>query len=130
IRALDTYCALRHRHSEESAAAGGDDDGVRRALAMLAELPVGRKAALTERNSKRVLSALGFPVTRETAAENEEDAVAAAARLGFPVVSKGEHPDILHKSDLGLVHLNLRNEDELRSACRSAMQCMADAGAA
>ncbi len=128
IRALNAYCALRDRGAGQASASGKDDTGVLQALGILEESSTGRNGALTERDSKRVLSRVGFPVTSEQAAESEEDAVAIAARLGFPVVLKGEHPDILHKSDLGLVHLKLANENEVRKAFRLAMEAMQRAG--
>ena len=40
----------------------------------------------------------------------------AARELGYPVVLKAEAPDILHKSDLGVVRLDIGNEAELRPA--------------
>ena len=45
-----------------------------------------------------------------------DDAAAAARELGYPVVLKAEAPDILHKSDLGVVRLDIGNEAELRPA--------------
>ncbi|MGB3289326.1 MAG: acetate--CoA ligase family protein [Burkholderiaceae bacterium] len=128
IRALDSYCAFSARHTDQAAGAVDGDADVRRALDLLATSSAGSKSALTERASKQVLAALGFPVTRESAAQSEDEAVNAALDLGFPVVLKGEHPDIMHKSDLGLVFLGLRNEDDVRSAFRSAMERMRGAG--
>lgn len=65
---------------------------------------------LTEYESKVWLGQCGLPVTREKLAVTVEDAVAYAAEIGFPVVLKGMSPQILHKTDLGLVHLNIHDE--------------------
>lgn len=127
IRALNTYCELRDRtHDPEQVDV--QDPAVQKAVSLLDQAHNGSKAALTERASKEILGALGLPVTLECSAGTEDAAVEAARKLGFPIVLKGEHPDVLHKSDLGLVFLNLRDEDEVRSAFRSAMQRLEAAG--
>ncbi len=76
----------------------------------------GTKTALSEHASKELLGTGGIPVPRETVAENEELAVAAAEKLGYPVVMKVESPDILHKTDAGGVKLNLKNAAQVRAA--------------
>lgn len=129
IRALDLYCSLRRPRAGNGSVTTSDEAGVRRALSLLTESEAGIKAALTERVSKRILAELGFPVTREHAVESEDQAVHAAEQLGFPVVVKGEHPDIMHKSDLGLVFLNLGTDDQVRSAFRTVMERIEAAGA-
>ena len=57
-----------------------------------------------------------MPVTREASAATADDAVAAATAIGIPVVLKGVSRAVVHKSDLGLVRLNLRDEAALRGA--------------
>jgi acyl-CoA synthetase (NDP forming) len=86
----------------------------------------GRKS-LTERESKQILLGLGFPVTRESLARSASEAAEIASRFGFPVVLKGEHPDIAHKTEAGIVRLGLRNADEVRSAFAEIMDRMATA---
>jgi acyl-CoA synthetase (NDP forming) len=73
-------------------------------------------ATLTEREAKRALAAYGVPVVGERLARSADEAAAAARELGYPVVLKAEAPDILHKSDLGVVRLDIGNEAELRPA--------------
>jgi acetate---CoA ligase (ADP-forming) len=81
------------------------------------ELKNGRRT-INEHDAKRLLAACGIPVTREqrvmTAAEAE--AVAAARALGYPVVLKVVSDAIAHKTELGLVAVNLKNDDELARA--------------
>lgn len=76
----------------------------------------GTKTALSEHASKELLGTGGIPVPRETVAESEELAVAAAEKLGYPVVMKVESPDILHKTDAGGVKLNLKDAVQIRAA--------------
>jgi acyl-CoA synthetase (NDP forming) len=73
-------------------------------------------ATLGEREAKRVLAAYGVPVVGERLTRSVDEAAAAARELGYPVVLKAEAPDILHKSDLGVVRLDIGNEAELRTA--------------
>lgn len=61
-----------------------------------------------------VLRQAGLPVPDCTLATDADTAVAAAARAAGPVVLKVVSPDILHKSDVGGVKLNLSGEDAVR----------------
>jgi acyl-CoA synthetase (NDP forming) len=70
---------------------------------------------LTERESKAVLEIYGIPTVREISADTAESAVAAGARLGFPVAMKVEASEIAHKTEAGVVALNLRSEAELKA---------------
>jgi 3-hydroxypropionyl-CoA synthetase (ADP-forming) len=49
-------------------------------------------------------------------AKTADEAVTIASEIGFPVVSKIVSPNIIHKTDIGGVALNLRNTDEVRQA--------------
>lgn len=69
-----------------------------------------------EEKAKKILGACGVPVVREISVERAEDSGAAAASLGFPVVLKGAGPDILHKTELGLVQKGLANEKDVLEA--------------
>ena len=72
---------------------------------------------LDELEAKAVLRAYGIPVVHTVAVEPAASAAAAAAQAcGYPVALKILSPDISHKSDVGGVHLNLRDERELRQA--------------
>lgn len=79
------------------------------------------KTAFSEHDSKELLSAGGIPVPCEIVAENEELAVEAAEKLGYPVVMKVESPDILHKTDAGGVRLKLQDEAQVRAAYREIL---------
>jgi acyl-CoA synthetase (NDP forming) len=64
---------------------------------------------LTERDAKAVLAPYGIPGVAEHLAADREGAIAAAEALGFPVVLKALSPDLPHKSEAGVIHLDLRS---------------------
>ena len=63
-----------------------------------------------------VLEAYGFTVPKSRLAETPEEAVEIAEEMGYPLVMKIASPDILHKTDVGGVKLNLRSPDDVRDA--------------
>jgi len=71
-------------------------------------------SALSEQDSKALLSAYGIAVPKERVVTSPGDAAKAAKRIGFPVVMKIVSADILHKSDLGLVAVGVRDEDDAK----------------
>jgi acetyltransferase len=73
-------------------------------------------SALDEAAAKRLLAAYGITVTREEVTNTVRAAVAAAARIGYPVVLKVCDAAVLHKSDVGGVIVDLGNEALPRSA--------------
>jgi acetyltransferase len=71
---------------------------------------------LTEIEAKAVLSAYGIPVNPTVTASSAGAAVAAAKKLGWPVVMKIHSPDISHKSDVDGVRVFLKTEEEVAQA--------------
>ena len=57
-----------------------------------------------------------MPIAREEIATSADAAVAAAGRIGYPVVLKAVSSKLLHKSDVGAVQLDLRDADAVRAA--------------
>jgi len=76
---------------------------------------------LTEREAKAVLALYGVPVVGEQLAPSADAAVNAAAALGYPVVLKVESPDLPHKTEAGVIRLNLRDADEVRTGYAAVM---------
>lgn len=77
---------------------------------------------LDEYASKQILAAYGVPVCREIPARSINEAIEAATKIGYPLVLKGCSIDFAHKTGHGLVHLNLQDETQLRSAYRKIGQ--------
>jgi acyl-CoA synthetase (NDP forming) len=82
---------------------------------------VGRKHLL-EMEAKSVCMEYGIPVTRFKLAKSEAEAVKFAEEIGYPVVLKIVSPDILHKSDVGGVMLNLKDAKDVRKAYKQIME--------
>jgi acyl-CoA synthetase (NDP forming) len=79
------------------------------------------QATPNEAAAKRILAEAGIPAVPERACATAEDAVAAAHAIGFPVVLKLLSPDILHKSEIGGVLLNLADEAAVRAGFATVM---------
>ena len=71
---------------------------------------------LDEWQAKRALAEFGLPVPAGELVSDAETAVAAAERLGYPVVAKLCSSEVVHKTELGAVKLNLKTADEVRQA--------------
>jgi acetate---CoA ligase (ADP-forming) len=75
----------------------------------------GRRT-INEFDAKRLLAGCGIPVARELRVTTPDEAAHAAQKLGYPVVLKAVSDAIAHKTELGLVAVNLKNADELAAA--------------
>ena len=74
----------------------------------------GRKNLL-ETEAKAICTEYGIPITRFKLAKNEAEAVKFADAVGYPVVLKIVSPDIIHKSDVGGVLVDLKNARDVRN---------------
>jgi acyl-CoA synthetase (NDP forming) len=74
------------------------------------------RAVLTEVESKQILEEAGIPAASARLARTADEAVEAAAELGYPVVLKIVSPDVTHKSDVGGVKLGLDSEETVSAA--------------
>ncbi len=81
----------------------------------------GRKVLL-EHEAKELIASYGIPVTKIHLARSEDEAVEAAGEIGFPVVLKIVSPNVIHKSDVGGVKVNLKTEEEVRNAYRDILE--------
>jgi acyl-CoA synthetase (NDP forming) len=76
----------------------------------------------SEAVAKALLAEAGVPAVPEHAAPDTEAAVAAAEAIGYPVVLKILSPDILHKSEIGGVLLDVANADQVRQGFSTLLQ--------
>ncbi len=94
---LDTACRARAQKIIDDARSGG-------------------RVLLNEFQSKQLLSCYGIPTVQTEIARDEEEAVQWAGKIGYPIVLKLYSETITHKTDVGGVKLNLRDEAAVRQA--------------
>ncbi|KAB2671705.1 acetate--CoA ligase family protein [Brucella tritici] len=75
--------------------------------------------AMDEWSSKAVLHEIGIVTPEGGIASTVDDAVARAEKLGYPVVLKGVGDNLLHKTEMAAVHLNLADAEAVRTAAVS-----------
>ena len=92
-----------------------------RALQMLADAG----PLLTEDASKQLLALYDLPVTPESLVNSRPEALAAAARMGYPVVAKVVSRDLPHKAAAGGVRLDIRSPADLEAAYDGMMSALA-----
>jgi len=83
---------------------------------LIDEVLADNRTVMTEFEAKQLLNYYEIPVIKNGLAKTEEEAVKLAEQIGFPLVMKIASPDILHKTDVGGVILNIVNKEEARKA--------------
>ena len=71
---------------------------------------------ITEEQAKDILISYDIKVPRFALVKDIENAVKEANSIGYPLVAKIVSPQILHKTDVGGVKIDLKNEEDIRSA--------------
>lgn len=72
------------------------------------------RANLLEMESREILQEYGIQLVEAVFANNSQEAIKAAKKIGFPLAMKVVNPDIIHKSDAGGIQLGLRNEEDIK----------------
>ena len=85
-------------------------------------LKMMNRKVLTEYESKRLLEIYEIPVCKEYRVQSMEEAIQNAQSLGYPLVMKIDSPDILHKSDAGVVKVGIQDQEELILAYSELIQ--------
>ncbi len=117
--ALKVAQALSHRAEPEVIGAPATD----------VSFPDGLAAGyLGEPQTRTLLEQIGIATTPWKLAADTETAVAAARALGGSVVIKAVSDQIVHKSDIGAVRLNLEGDTQVRAACVAILAAAAKAG--
>jgi succinyl-CoA synthetase beta subunit len=80
------------------------------------------KKVLDEFEAKKWLKAMNLKVVKEVAVKSLEEALRAAKKMGYPIVLKGIVEGQVHKTESGLVKLDLQNADQLKSAYRKMLR--------
>ncbi len=90
-----------------------DKETVRR---ILDRAKLERRVNLLSVEAREVAKAYGIPVPRYGLAQDKRQAIEISRKIGYPVVMKVISPQILHKTDIGGVKLNLKSDAEVEIA--------------
>jgi acetate---CoA ligase (ADP-forming) len=120
VAALNQF--LSHRELMQNARERGA------ALARMPHPAVGG-SPLNEADSLALVARAGVPVVGHRLCKSADEAVAAMAELGAPVVVKGCSSDVVHKSELGLVRVGLDDGQAVRAAYRHMERTLRERGA-
>lgn len=92
---------------------------MKQANAIIGAAKARGQKTLSEHDSKRIVAAYGVPVTREILVSKLAEAKAAARKLKYPVVLKACSADATHKTEKGLVAVNIGSDRSLTDAFRT-----------
>lgn len=101
------------------------EEGFQRGLPSTEGLPAAprlKPGKYNEIEAKAILAEAGVPCAQERLTNSADGAAKAATEIGYPVVMKIVSPDILHKTEIGGVALNLANEAAVKSAYSEIME--------
>ncbi|MEO8281149.1 MAG: GNAT family N-acetyltransferase, partial [Ideonella sp.] len=126
VRAFALLATYRHNQTLMLEAPTASENGppdLPTAQKIIAKVLAQGREMLDELEAKAVLKAYGIPVVESLeCAGNAAAASSAAQQIGYPVVLKILSPDISHKSDVGGVALNLRDEQALQAAVHQMLE--------
>jgi len=111
MAAMDQYRRWLERGPEKIEDMGIDHERIR---AVMDKARQEGRLEIGDAEAREILMACGIPVPQSQLASSPDEAVAFAETIGFPVVMKIASPDILHKSDIGGVRLNIRTPTDVR----------------
>ncbi|MFO1487651.1 MAG: bifunctional acetate--CoA ligase family protein/GNAT family N-acetyltransferase [Verrucomicrobiota bacterium] len=123
---------LRSLYETPTPSADEDDmeSGRAKAQALIEKVKKTGRTILTEAESKEFLGCYNIPTVVTKIAKSEADAAKLAKEIGFPVVLKLYSETITHKTDVGGVQLNLKDEADARRAFKAIKTaCTEKAGA-
>ncbi len=111
VGALRAFSEQRHRPTPQYERFEVDRE---RVAQIFARARSEGRVTLGDAESREIMEAYGLRIPRSILAKTADEAVEAANSIGYPVVMKVASPDILHKSDIGGVRLNVTNAEQVR----------------
>ena len=84
------------------------------------------RSTLSEYESKQVLAKYSIPITKEVVVDKREDVAKAAKKIGYPLVMKGSSSELAHKTEKGLIRVDIRTDDEALKTFDEFMKNMRD----
>jgi acetyltransferase len=113
FKAMSSYRKWRERPPVEITQIAVDKPRVK---AVFDKARAEGRLGLGDFEARDVMEAYGLRLPKSFLAKSPEEAVTAAAEMGYPVVLKVASPDILHKSDIGAVKVGLSDATQVRDA--------------
>jgi acetyl coenzyme A synthetase (ADP forming)-like protein len=113
LRAMAAYYRWRKAPPLQVPAFDVDKEEVR---TLFDRVRADNRLTIGDAEARRVMEAYGIPVPQSRLAGTAEEAVRLAEEIGFPVVLKIASPDILHKTDIGGIKLDVRTPADVRDA--------------
>jgi acetyltransferase len=113
LAAMMTHRRWRERPSLEIETFEVDQGRVRKVIERVRS---ERRVAIGDAEAREILQAYGFATPETFLARDPDEAARLADDIGFPVVLKIASPDILHKTDVGGVKLNVMTPADVRDA--------------
>jgi acyl-CoA synthetase (NDP forming) len=94
---------------------------------MLKQKKDAGQKVLTEYESKKLLQDIGIPIPDQALTKSKDETVSAAEDMGYPVVMKLMAEDVVHKSDMGAVKLDVKSKEEVEKAYEELMEIPSEA---
>ena len=113
FRAMSDYRQVRERPSPEFRRFDVDHAAVRK---IINQVKSEGRLSIGDAEGRLIMTAYGLQIPQSDVAATPDEAIALAAKIGYPVVLKIASPDILHKTDIGGVKVGLQNASEVRDA--------------
>jgi len=124
MSSLVRYARMRERPSGALRSFDVDTAAARHAIASAR----ARGGGWLEAGEVRALfEAYGIPFVESVRASSRDGAVREASRLGYPVVLKVDSPDVLHKTDVGGVQVDVRSDEEMTLAYDRMLEAVREA---
>ncbi len=115
-RKLIDFIEFRGKEELEYVKIDIPEENKQRVSLILEALQDAGVTAVGDENAVKILSLYGFKFPKRVLARTPDEAIKIAEEIGYPVVMKISSPQILHKTDVGGVRLNLKSPEEVRSA--------------
>jgi acetyltransferase len=111
--AMREYRMLREQPDAKIERFPTDNDKVRGVIRQVRE---DGRVTIGDAESREILTAYNMRIPQAQLAASADEAVQIADKMGYPVVLKIASPDILHKTDVGGVRVNLTSANDVRDA--------------
>jgi len=113
LKAMDDYREIQARPIPVFTEFNVDRQAVRD---LFAKVRHEDRLSIGDSEARGILEAYGLRIPHSSIAKTPDEAIKIASKIGYPVVLKIASPDILHKTDVGGVKVDLSNAEEVRDA--------------